>query len=72
IVKWVGIASILAIPVAYYATDKWLQDFAYRTSVNIGVFVIAVFIVLAISLLAVTFVVLKAARINPADCLRSE
>ncbi len=72
IVKWVGIATILAIPIAYYATDKWLQDFAYRTSVNIGVFVLAVLIVLAISLLAVTFVVLKAARTNPAECLRSD
>jgi putative ABC transport system permease protein len=72
IVKWVGIASILAIPVASYATDKWLQNFAYRTSVNMGVFVLAVFIVLAISLLAVTFVVIQAARINPAECLRSE
>ncbi|MDX2430814.1 MAG: FtsX-like permease family protein, partial [Bacteroides sp.] len=72
IVKWVGIASILAIPLAYFATDRWLQDFAYRTSVNIGVFVLAVFIVLAISLLAVTFVVLKAARTNPAECLRAE
>jgi putative ABC transport system permease protein len=72
IVKWVGIASILAIPVAYYATDKWLQDFAYRTSLNIGVFVLAVFIVLAISLLAVTIVVIEAARTNPTECLRSE
>jgi putative ABC transport system permease protein len=72
IVKWVGISTILAIPVAYYAIDKWLQDFAYRTPVNIGVYVFAVFIVLAISLLAVTFVVLKAARTNPAECLRSE
>ncbi len=72
IVKWVGIATVLAIPVAYYATDKWLQNFAYRTSINIGVFVLAVFIVLTISLLAVTVVVLKAARTNPAECLRSE
>ena len=72
IVKWVGIASILAIPIAYYATDKWLQNFAYRTSVNMGVFVLAVFIVLAISLLAVTFVVVQAARTNPAECLRSD
>jgi len=72
IVKWVGIATIPAIPVAYYATDKWLQDFAYRTYVHMGVFVLAVFIVLAISLLAVTIVVLKAARTNPAECLRSE
>ena len=72
IVKWVGFATILAIPIAYFATDKWLQDFAYRTSVNVVVFVLAVFIVLAISLLAVTFVVLKAARTNPAECLRSD
>ena len=72
IMKWIGIATILAIPVAYYLTDKWLQNFAYRTSVNIGVFILAVFIVLAISLLAVTFVVVKAARTNPAECLRSD
>jgi putative ABC transport system permease protein len=72
IVKWVGIATILAIPVAYFATDKWLQDFAYRTSVHMGVFVVGVFIVLTISLLAVTIVVVKAARTNPAECLRSE
>ena len=72
IVKWVGIASLFAIPIAYYATDKWLQNFAYRTSVNVGVFVLAVFIVLMISLLAVTVVVLQAARTNPAECLRSE
>ncbi|MCK5134274.1 MAG: ABC transporter permease [Bacteroidales bacterium] len=72
IVKWLGIATILACPVAYYATDKWLQNFAYRTPINIGVFVLAVFIVSAISLLAVSFVVLKAAKTNPAECLRSE
>lgn len=72
IVKWLGIATILACPLAYYATDKWLQNFAYRTPFNIGVFVLAIFIVFAIALLTVTFVVLKAARTNPAECLRSE
>jgi len=72
IVKWLGIATILACPLAYYATDKWLQNFAYRTSINIGVFVLAISIVSAISILTVTYVVLKAARTNPADCLRSE
>jgi putative ABC transport system permease protein len=72
IVKWVGIATILAIPVAYYATDKWLQNYAYRTSIHMGVFVLAVSMVLAISLLAVAVVVLKAARTNPAECLRSD
>lgn len=72
IVKGVGMASILAIPIAYYAIDKWLQNFAYRTSIQVSTFVLAVFIVLAISLLAVSVVVLHAARTNPAACLRSE
>ncbi|MFC2121771.1 ABC transporter permease [Bacteroidota bacterium] len=72
IVKWVGIATILACPIAYYATNNWLQNFAYHTPIHIGVFVLAVLIVLSITLLTVTFVVLKAAKTNPADCLRYE
>jgi len=72
IVKWVVIASIIACPVAYYATDKWLQNFAYQTSINIGVFILALFIVFVISILTVTLVGLKAARTNPAQCLRAE
>jgi len=72
IVKWLGIATILACPLAYYATDKWLQNFAYQTPVNIGVFVIAIIIVFSIALLTVTSVVLKAARTNPAECLRTD
>ena len=72
LVKGLVIATILACPLAYFATDKWLQNFAYRTSINIGVFFLAVFIVSAISIFTVTYVVLKAARTNPAECLRSE
>jgi len=72
IVKWVGIATILASPIAYYATDKWLQNFAFRTSISLEVFVFAVFIVLSIALLSVTLVVFKATKTNPADCLRYE
>jgi len=72
IVKWVGIATIIASPIAYYAADRWLQNFAYRTSINFGVFIFAVFIVLSIALLSVGFVVLKAAKTNPVDWLRYE
>jgi len=72
ILKWIGIASILACPLAYFATDKWLQDFAYRTPLNIWVFTLAIFTVSAISLLTVSYVVSKAARTNPSECLRSE
>jgi putative ABC transport system permease protein len=72
IVKWLGISTILACPVAYYATDKWLQNFAYRTPINVGVFVLGIFIISAIALLAVSVVVFKAAKTNPAECLRSD
>ncbi|MBA7535450.1 hypothetical protein ES705_27706 [subsurface metagenome] len=72
IVRWVGIATILASPIAYYATDKWLQNFSYRTSISLDVFVFAVFIVLSIALLSVSIVVFKAIKTNPVDCLRYE
>ena len=72
ILIWVGIAIILATPIAYFAADKWLQNFAYRTSISLEVFIFAVFLVLIIALLSVTFVVLKAAKTNPVDCLRYE
>ena len=72
IVKWVGIATIIASPIAYYATDKWLQNFAFRTSISLGVFVFAVFIVLSIALISVSIVVFRATKTNPADCLRYE
>ncbi len=72
IIKWVGIATIFASPIAYWAADRWLQNFAYRTSISFGVFIFAVFIVLSIALLSVSIVVLKAAKTNPADWLRYE
>jgi putative ABC transport system permease protein len=72
IVKWVGIATIIASPIAYYATSKWLENFAYRTSISLGVFVFAVFIVLSVALLSVSIVVFRATKTNPADCLRYE
>ena len=72
IIKWVGIATIIASPIAYWAADRWLQNFAYRTSISFGVFIFAVFIVLSIALLSVSIVVLKAAKTNPADWLRYE
>ncbi len=72
IVKWVLIATILASPIAYYATDKWLQNFAYRTPASLWVYVLAIFIVISIALVSVSLVVLKAAKTNPVDCLRYE
>lgn len=70
--KWVVLANIIALPIAYYLMSKWIQDFAYRTSIGIGVFVVSAMVVLFIAILTVCFQAFKAASTNPADSLRYE
>jgi putative ABC transport system permease protein len=71
-VKLVGIATLIAFPVAWYAMHRWLQDFAYRTSISWWVFVAAALIGLAIALITVSFKAVKAALANPVKSLRTE
>jgi putative ABC transport system permease protein len=68
----VGLANLIAWPVAYYLMRRWLQDFAYRTSIGIAVFIISGLLGLAIALLTVGYQALRAARANPVDCLHYE
>jgi putative ABC transport system permease protein len=70
--KWVLIANILAWPVAYLATNQWLQNFAYRTSIKFWVFVFAAGLAFLISLMTVSYQAIKAAVANPIDSLRYE
>ncbi|MFC2164694.1 ABC transporter permease [Acidobacteriota bacterium] len=70
--KWVLIANIIAWPVAYLATNQWLQNFAYRTSIKFWVFVSAAGLAFLISLLTVSYQAIKAAIANPVDSLRYE
>ena len=70
--KWVLIANIIAWPVAYLATNQWLQNFAYRTSIKFWVFVSAAGLAFFISLLTVSYQAIKAAVANPIDSLRYE
>ncbi|MBS1529643.1 MAG: ABC transporter permease [Bacteroidetes bacterium] len=72
LLKLVIIASVIALPVAYYAMSKWLQDFAYPTNMDWWVFGIAAFITLLIALATVSFQSIKAALTNPVKSLRSE
>ncbi|MBC7947104.1 MAG: ABC transporter permease [Chitinophagaceae bacterium] len=71
-VKLVLIASVIAIPVAWWAMDNWLDDFAYRTKIYWWVFAIAAIMALLIALLTVGLKALKAAIINPVRSLRAE
>jgi putative ABC transport system permease protein len=70
--KLVIIASIIAFPIAWYAMNKWLQDFAYPTAINWWVFGLAAGITLIIALATVSFQSIKAAFMNPVKSLRSE
>ncbi|MDX1619190.1 MAG: FtsX-like permease family protein, partial [Balneolaceae bacterium] len=68
----VVIAFVLAVPFTWYALNRWLQDFAYRIELGIGVFILAGLIALAISWMTVSYQSVKAALINPVDSLRNE
>ena len=68
----IGLAIAIAFPIAYYATNQWLQTFAYRTGLGIGTFLLGSIAMFLIVLTTVTAQTLKAARANPADALRDE
>ncbi|MFV9550425.1 ABC transporter permease [Algibacter sp. PT7-4] len=68
----VGIALLVASPLAYYIMGQWLQKFSYRTSVTWDVIAIACFGALIITLITVSFQAIKAATSNPVKSLRTE
>jgi putative ABC transport system permease protein len=71
-IKWVLLANFIAWPVAWYAMNKWLQNFAYRIHTGWGTFFVAGALALGIALFTVSFQALRAARANPVDSLRYE
>jgi putative ABC transport system permease protein len=70
--KLVLIAFVLAVPVGWYATNKWLQDFAYRIDVKWWVFLLAGLIAIVIAFFTISFQTIKAAVANPVKNLRTE
>ena len=70
--KWIIIAFVIACLIAWYATHKWLESFAYKTDLNWWIFALAGLITLAIVLLTVSWQSWKAATRNPVEALRYE
>jgi putative ABC transport system permease protein len=68
----VGLATIIAAPLAGWGVHQWLLDFAYRTSMPWWIFVLAGVAALAIALLTVSFQAIRAATANPVKSLRVE
>jgi putative ABC transport system permease protein len=71
-VKLVLLATIIALPIAYFAMDKWLQGYAYRITPGWLLFVAPVVIILVISALTVSLQVMKTAMTSPAETLKYE
>ena len=70
--KLVGIAAIFAFPIAWYAMNQWLQDFAYRITIQWWIFLLAGVVAAAVALFTISFQAIKAALANPVKSLRTE
>jgi putative ABC transport system permease protein len=70
--KLVLIANVIAFPIALWAMNKWLQEYAYHIDVAWWVFALAAALALAIALLTVSYQAVKAAFANPVKSLRTE
>jgi len=66
------IANIIAWPVVYFVMKNWLQNFAYKISIGLWMFLTGALLVLFIALITISFQSIKAALANPVDTLRYE
>ena len=66
------VACVIAIPVAYFMADTWLEGFAYRSPISPAIFVASLVGLLMITLFTVSYETWKAAKTNPVNSLRSE
>ena len=72
LLKWVLVAYVLACPTAWFIAKRWLQDFAYQTSISWWIFALAGVAALLISVFTITFQIYRVARQNPVNALRYE
>ena len=72
LVKWIIISLILAIPFAFFAMDKWLENYAYKITLSWWIFALAGLTALVIALITVSVQSWKSASRNPVEALRYE
>ncbi|MDR8393694.1 ABC transporter permease [Aliifodinibius sp. S!AR15-10] len=70
--KLVSLASVIAVPITWYLIHEWLQRFAYRIEIGLGIFLLATGAILLIALATVSWQSIRAAVANPVESLRSE
>ena len=70
--KLVIIAAVIAVPAAWWAMHKWLENYPYRIDINAWIFILAGATVLFVALATVSYQAIKAAIANPVNSLRTE
>jgi putative ABC transport system permease protein len=70
--KWVLLANVIAWPAAYLIMSRWLQNFAYRSGIGVGTFILAGGIAWAIAFLTVSYQAIKASAADPVKALKYE
>ncbi len=70
--KLVGVAFIIAIPLAWYSLQKWLEKFAFKTDLSWWVFIVSGFLMCLIALFIMSIKTIAKANVNPVKSLRSE
>ena len=70
--RWIFLANIIAWPIAWLAMNRWLQNFAYRTEIDIWIFIFSASLAFIIALLIISYQSIKAALANPVESLRYE
>ncbi|MCK5148892.1 hypothetical protein KAR48_19210, partial [bacterium] len=71
-VKWILAANLISWPVAWYISREWLNGYAYRMTLNVGVFIMGSAMILGVALIVISFQVIKASRSNPINALKYE
>jgi putative ABC transport system permease protein len=72
IIILVSISALIAWPVIYYAAGKWLENFYYKVNLGVFTFVAGLTLALGIALITISYQIMKAARVNPAQSLKYE
>jgi putative ABC transport system permease protein len=71
-IKLVLLATILSLPVSYWAMNNWLESYAYKITLGWVLFVVPLILILAIAALTISFQVMRTAMTNPAETLKYE
>jgi putative ABC transport system permease protein len=68
--KWILISLLFAWPIAYLLMTKWLQSFAFHINIGADVFILSLLVTLLISVIAISYHVIKLSKVNPAEMIR--